>query len=142
MPFKSMRACEVRMVLTMSRSIVLIACLGDPTAERRTSFSQPCIRNSGRGAGSGCPQMESCFWGGFSRKAYVCTNDNAPAHDLYRVCDGRCDAARTPLETYTTCGVAADGFEWPLLVLLHAMTVLGLAFLPLVTAEDTAKAKV
>lgn len=121
-------------------AIVLIALVGDPAGERRTSFSQPCIRNSGRVAGGGCPQAESSFWGGFSRKAYACTLDNEPEHDLYRICDGRCDAARVPLETYTTCGVPAEGGEWYLLVVLHAIAVIGLAYLPLAAPmEDAVK---
>lgn len=111
-------------------SIVLIAILGDPTAERRTSFSQPCFRNSGRQKGGSCPQMESSFWGGFARKAYVCTNDNVPSHDLYRICDERCDAARTALDWYTACGVAPESFEWHLLVFIHAVVVMALACLP------------
>ena len=119
-------------------AIVLLAALGDPTAERRTSFSQPCIRSRGHKVGTGCPQTESCFWGGFARRAHVCTADSIPAHDLYRVCDARCDAAKEPLETYTTCGVAVEGFEWYLLVLAHAAAVMGLAYLPFVAPADSA----
>ena len=117
-------------------AIVLISALGDPTSERRTSFGQPCIRNSGGTAGNGCPQLESCFWGGFARKAYVCTKDNVPNHDLYQICDGRCDAARTPLESYTTCGVAVEWYEWHLLVFMHAVAVMALAYLPLLAAAE------
>ena len=122
-------------------AIVLIAALGDPTAERRTSFGQPCIRNSGGKAGTGCPQLESCFWGGFARRAYVCTKDNVLSHDLYQICDGRCDAARNPLETYTTCGVAVEGYEWHALALMHAVAVMALAWLPLMAAAEDGKKK-
>ena len=124
--------------------------VADPTAETRTSFGQPCVSSSaapegfplggagfalwsamgGGGGGGRCDAAESSFWGAFKRDAHVCTAANAPARDLYRLCDAACDAASAPLETYTTCGVPrATG--WAAVVVAHGVAVLLLAAVPL-----------
>jgi hypothetical protein len=122
-----------RQMAAFAISSCLIACFADPAHETRTSFSQPCLRR--------CGEIESSFWGAFTRKATVCPADNQPARDLYRICDSRCDAARTPLEMYTTCGVPAQG-GWVAMVLTHATVVLMLAALPFQAPGATAAGRV
>jgi len=99
-----------------------IALLADPTKEIRTSFSQPCAPK--------CSVDESSFWGGFSRKAYVCKSTNSPSRDLYRICDMRCDKkGETPLDFYSSCGTP-PGEGWHLLVIAHALAALLLSLVP------------
>ena len=111
-------------ILLFVGCMCLIACLGDPSSERRTSYAQACIRKSRGG------ELESSFWGGFERRAFVSSALNMPDEDLYQLCDPRCDKANEPLDWYTTCGVASDGLGFQLLILAHAAVVVLLALLP------------
>jgi hypothetical protein len=111
--------------------VVGVALFADPTAETRTSFGQACVASSATfwGGASRCGELETSFWGAFERTAHTCTASNRPARDLYRICDPACDASRTPLETFTSCGVPrADG--WTALVLAHSVAVIALAAMP------------
>jgi hypothetical protein len=114
----------MRQMAAYALGMLLVAASSDPTAERRTSFSQPCARDRD------CATDETSFWGAFTRKAHTCTRDNDPARDLYRLCDARCGHAAAPgLETHTVCGVPPEE-GWLLLIAAHAVAVLLLVALP------------
>ena len=114
----------MRKMAAYALGMLLVAASSDPTAERRTSFSQPCARDRD------CATDETSFWGAFTRKAHTCTRDNDPARDLYRLCDARCGHAAAPgLETHTVCGVPPEE-GWLLLIAAHAVAVLLLVALP------------
>ena len=104
--------------------------LRDPTAEVRTSFSQPCAPR--------CDEVETSFWGGFERKAYVCSASNDPPRDLYALCDPKCKEGVHSF--YTSCGVAPEE-GWRLLVGVHALVTLLLAALPFRFSSSYSKAK-
>jgi hypothetical protein len=105
------------MLYVVAMASLALSC--DPTSETRTSFSQPCAPK--------CHERESSFWGAFERGKYTGMACNAPAHDLYRVCDARC--AKGAHETYTSCGVQLPD-HWSLTILVHAVACLLLASAP------------
>lgn len=118
------KALLVQMLAFVGGICALALC--DPTSETRTSYGQPCVK-----AGGACVVKESCFWGAFSRKKFVCTGKPEP-HDLFRVCDPACGkaAATDELSWYTSCGVAAEE-GWHLAVFGHALVVVALSLVPL-----------
>merc|ERR1719410_2574847 len=99
--------------------MVYVALAMDPTKEQRLSYGQPCA--------PACDEMETSFWGTFTRKRYVCTAGNFPARDLYRICDEHC--AKGPHEFYKTCGVHR-GEDFQLRVVVHAVVLLTMTLLP------------
>jgi len=99
--------------------LAYVAFAMDPTQEKRSSYGQPCA--------PACEEMESSFWGAFTRKRYVCQASNRPARDLYRICDAQCSEG--PHEFYTTCGVE-PGDDFKIRVLVHAAVLVMMALLP------------
>ena len=120
-----------------------------PEHEVRHSFSQKCTGGTAEGAVAACATQEGAFWGGFgpsyARDAYVCPARNDPAHDLFRICDARCEpgsatAFAEPTEWYKSCGTPkATG--WDELFVAHAVSVLLLALLPFAMTEADADAE-
>lgn len=101
--------------------MVVIASCCDPTLEKRTSFGQPCAPDAL------CNEMESSFWGGFSRKKFTCIASNK--RDLFQLCDDRCSKEPISDVFYTTCGAPFE-HGWLQVVFLHAAVCLFMVALP------------
>jgi len=137
--------------------IVLVALACTPEDEVRTSFSQECC--------SDCKANETSFWGAFNRTKYACDERNnwfeqtgqghliedrystpPPTwkYDKYKLLDDKClnSYSEGDVEStwITVVGTAKDE-QFDMLIVVHAVCVLGLGMLPFVRSGPSAEKK-
>eukprot|EP00047_Mylnosiga_fluctuans_P008306 m.258151 g.258151 ORF g.258151 m.258151 type:complete len:386 (-) comp21333_c0_seq1:48-1205(-) len=121
------------LTLTFVLSMVTITLFGDPSTIVRTSYSQPF---------GPCDTTESCFWGGFTRRKFVCPDTIDPERDHYSLACVS-DVPTLGADWYTVCGVPAAATWWPGVTYLFAGAI-GLVLLSLLhihAAPSAAKTK-